>query len=224
MVTRTAQGIPGDALNVGLVGSREDVVRAMHDAGWFPADPITLKSSIEIIGSVLLDRSYQTAPVSPLYYQGRKQDLAFEKPSGTSADRRHHVRFWLALERGEEGRPVWLGSRHLRSRRGPQSLYRRGHASHRARYRCRARRPHGRPRESAHGRGDSIRSPASARRSTAATARATAITPTAKSILRGWCQDGRKTSAPPQVLSSPALVQFKDQLWAATKNALPMST
>ena len=31
MVTRTAQGIPGDALNVGLVGTREDVVRAMHE-------------------------------------------------------------------------------------------------------------------------------------------------------------------------------------------------
>jgi hypothetical protein len=28
MVTRTASDIPGDALNVGLVGSKEDVVRA----------------------------------------------------------------------------------------------------------------------------------------------------------------------------------------------------
>ncbi len=110
MVTRTAQGIPGDALNVGLVGSRDDVVHAMHAAGWFPADPITLKSSIEIIGSVVLDRPYHTAPVSPLYYQGRKQELAYEKPSGKSADRRHHVRFWHVLEKGEEGRPVWLGS------------------------------------------------------------------------------------------------------------------
>ena len=42
MVTRTASDIPGDALNVGLVGSKEDVLRAMHAAGWFPAEPITL--------------------------------------------------------------------------------------------------------------------------------------------------------------------------------------
>ena len=41
MVTRTASGIPGDALNVGLVGSKENVLSAMHAAGWFPADPIT---------------------------------------------------------------------------------------------------------------------------------------------------------------------------------------
>ena len=43
MVTRTSQDIPGDPLNVGLIGSQEDVVRAMHAAGWSPADPITSK-------------------------------------------------------------------------------------------------------------------------------------------------------------------------------------
>jgi hypothetical protein len=110
MLTRTANGIPGDPINVGLVGAREDVLCAMNAAGWYPADPITLRSSIEIVGSVLLDRPYREAPVSHLYYNGRRQDLAFEKPVGNSADRRHHVRFWRALERGQEGRAVWLGA------------------------------------------------------------------------------------------------------------------
>jgi hypothetical protein len=110
MITRTGAGIPGDALNVGLVGSKEDVLRAMQAAGWFPADPITLRTSIEIVGSVVLDRPYRNAPVSPLYYDGEKEQLAFEKPDGRSADRRHHVRFWLVLEKGTDGRPVWLGS------------------------------------------------------------------------------------------------------------------
>ena len=110
MVTRTGSGIPGDALNVGLVGSKEDVLQAMHAAGWFPADPITLRTSVEIVGSVVLDRPYHDAPVSPLYYDGKKEQLAFEKPDGKSADRRHHVRLWLVLEKGTDGRPVWLGS------------------------------------------------------------------------------------------------------------------
>jgi hypothetical protein len=109
MVTLTGQGIPGDAINVGLIGDQRDVVCAMHAAGWFPADPITLKSSIEIVGSVLLDRQYKDAPVSNLYYLGRREDLAFEKPVGNSADHRSHVRFWKVLDKGEEGRPVWLG-------------------------------------------------------------------------------------------------------------------
>jgi hypothetical protein len=110
MVTRNGEGIPGDPLNVGLVGSKEDVLCAMHAAAWYPADPITLRSSIEIVGSVLLDRPYRDAPVSPLYYDNKREDLAFEKPVGSSADRRHHVRFWEVLDHGEEGRAVWLGA------------------------------------------------------------------------------------------------------------------
>jgi hypothetical protein len=109
MVTLTAQGIPGDPINVGLVGETKDVLCAMQAAGWYPADPVTLRSSIEIAGSVLLDRPYRDAPVSPLYYLGRREDFAFEKPVGSSADHRHHVRFWKVLEAGQEKRPVWLG-------------------------------------------------------------------------------------------------------------------
>ena len=109
MVTRTAQGIPGDPIDVGLIGDKRDVLCAMHAAGWYPADPVTLRSSIEIVGSVILDRPYREAPVSPLFYLGRREDLAFEKPVGDSADRRHHVRFWKVLDEGQEKRPVWLG-------------------------------------------------------------------------------------------------------------------
>jgi hypothetical protein len=110
MVTYTRTGIPGDPINVGLVGAQEDVLCAMNAAGWYPADPVTFRSSLEIIGSVLLDRPYRDAPVSPLLFQNKREDLAFEKPAGKSADRRHHVRFWEALDRGEEGRAVWLGA------------------------------------------------------------------------------------------------------------------
>ncbi|UPK30738.1 LssY C-terminal domain-containing protein [Bradyrhizobium sp. 195] len=110
MLTSTAQGIPGGPINVGLVGSREDVISAFHVAAWFPADPITLRTSAEIVGSVLFDRPYKDAPVSPLFFEGRREDLAFEKPDGVSADRRQHVRLWLVLTNGTDGSPVWLGS------------------------------------------------------------------------------------------------------------------
>ena len=82
----------------------------MYAAGWRPADPVTFSSSARIVGSVLLDRPYLDAPVSPLFYENRKQDLAFEKPSGKSARTRHHARFWKALDAGDDGLPVWLGA------------------------------------------------------------------------------------------------------------------
>lgn len=110
MVTATAQGIPADAINVGIVGSSKDILCAMREAGWYAADPITWKSSLEISGSVVLDRPYPKAPVSPLIYAGRPEDLAFEKPVGTSADQRHHIRLWMVLKEGEERRSVWLGA------------------------------------------------------------------------------------------------------------------
>lgn len=86
MVTHNADGIPGGPINIDLIGSREQVVLAFHAAGWDPADPITLRTSLKIVGSVVLDRPYRDAPVSPLYFEGRHEDLAFEKPVGRSAD------------------------------------------------------------------------------------------------------------------------------------------
>ena len=110
MLTATAQGIPGGPINVGLVGSHEDLIRAFHAADWYPADPVTLRTSVEIIGSVLLDRPYKSAPVSPLFFEGRQEDLAFEKADGISADRRQHVRLWSVLAKGADANPVWLGA------------------------------------------------------------------------------------------------------------------
>jgi hypothetical protein len=110
MLTLTAQGIPGDPINIGLVGDLSEVRCAMQEAGWYLADPVTFRSSIGIAGSVVLRRPYRAAPVSHLYYLGRREDLAFERPVGNSADHRHHVRFWKVFDEGQEKRPVWIGA------------------------------------------------------------------------------------------------------------------
>jgi hypothetical protein len=110
MVTRTPQGIAGDPINVGLVGTRTEIMRAFALAHWDTADAVTLKTAVEIGESVLFDRPYPDAPVSQLLYEGRAQDLAFEKPVGDSADQRHHVRLWQTPELQDDGRPLWLGA------------------------------------------------------------------------------------------------------------------
>jgi hypothetical protein len=212
MVTTTAQGIPGDAINVGLVGSSKDVLCAMREAGWYAADPITWKSSLEISGSVLLDQPYPHAPVSPLFYAGRREDLAFEKPVGKSADQRHHVRLWMVLKDGEEGRPVWLGAATFDRSVGlsrytgaithhiapdidldrdliESSLQSAGMIS--ARYQVMGLGPTllGR-----NGGGDSY------------------FTDGEVWMMR-LVEDCKKTSVAPEILPSPAVVQFKDEIW-----------
>jgi hypothetical protein len=71
-----------------------------------PADANTLKSSAGITGSVAFSRPDSDVPASPLFLDGRKQDLAFEKPIDACADRRNHVRFWKALCAGVVAWPL----------------------------------------------------------------------------------------------------------------------
>jgi hypothetical protein len=109
-VTQNADGIPGGPLNVALIGDKSGVVNAMLAAGWKPADAITLDSSIKIAVSVVFDRPDPNAPVSNLYVFGRKQDLAFEQEIGSSADRRHHVRWWKCEPSDRLGNECWIGA------------------------------------------------------------------------------------------------------------------
>lgn len=108
-VTHTADGHPGDPINIGMVGTESQVIQAMTAAGWFPADPITFHSSVRIVVDSVFRRPDDEAPVSSLFLFSRKQDLAFEQPVGNSPRQRHHVRFWRSNEL-EDGRPLWLGA------------------------------------------------------------------------------------------------------------------
>jgi hypothetical protein len=107
-ITHTADGHPGDPLNVAVVGTEEDLIRAMVAIGWSPANSITFESSLRIVVDSLLRRPDDQAPVSSLYLFGRKQDLAFEQPVGNSPRQRHHVRFWHSPQVND--RPLWFGA------------------------------------------------------------------------------------------------------------------
>jgi len=101
-VTTTADGIPGDPLNLLVIGSETELVSSLLASGWFPADPITLATSIRIAESSVFHRPYKDAPISNLYLFGRKEDLGFEKPVGKDPRERHHVRFWRVEPKQDE--------------------------------------------------------------------------------------------------------------------------
>lgn len=220
MVTRTAQDIPGDAMNVGLVGVREELIRAFAAAGWYPADPITFDSSVGIIDSVLLHRPDPEAPVSSLYYEGRRQDLAFEKPVGTSARQRHHVRFWLVLEQGMEGRPVYLGAATFDDSVGVSRYT--GQITHHTGPDIDAER-------------DLIIADLTAAGMLTTTYQVSGIGPTLLAFNGGgdrYTTDGEidfgvisigavRQNAAPIALPSPAVTEFKDRLWTAVGDVTP---
>jgi len=108
-ITHAADGLPGDPLNIALVGSETELKRIMLLAKWYPADPLTWRSCLRIAEGTILHRPYEDAPVSNLYLWGRREDLAFEQPVGDDPRRRHHVRFWRSAAT-EDGRSVWMGA------------------------------------------------------------------------------------------------------------------
>jgi hypothetical protein len=109
-ITHTSSGIPGDPINVSLIGTKAQVLKIMVTAKWYPADPLTLRSCLEIAEATVLKRPYDGAPVSNLYLWGRKEDLAFEQPVGRDPRKRHHVRFWRSTTDDPDGWPVWVGA------------------------------------------------------------------------------------------------------------------
>jgi hypothetical protein len=109
-MTYTADGIPADPINVALIGTRDEVMKIMLAAKWYPADKLTMRSSLKIAEASVLKREYEDAPVSSEFLFGRKQDLAFEQAVGDNPRHRHHVRFWETDKLDSDERPVWLGA------------------------------------------------------------------------------------------------------------------
>lgn len=92
--TRTADGLLGDPVNLGLLGTGAQLHQAMTAAGWTRADDLTVKTGARIVRDTLRRRSYPQAPVSPLFLFRRRQDFAYQQEVSGSPSQRHHVRFW----------------------------------------------------------------------------------------------------------------------------------
>jgi hypothetical protein len=92
--TVTGDGLPGDPVNLVLIGTLTQLNSAFAIAGWSVADRLGLASSWRMIRAFLLNSPYPTAPFSTLYLFGRGQDIGFQRAIGESPRKRHHVRFW----------------------------------------------------------------------------------------------------------------------------------
>ena len=98
----TGDGLPGDPVNLVLIGTLRQLHAAFATAGWSQADRLDLASSWRMVRAFLCNSPYPTAPFSTLYLFGRGQDIGFQKSIDNSPRRRHHVRFWaLSMEHAE---------------------------------------------------------------------------------------------------------------------------
>jgi hypothetical protein len=101
--TLTGDGLPGDPVNLALIGTFQQLRSAFAIVGWSEADRLDAASSWRMVRAFVFNSSYPTAPFSTLYLFGRGQDIGFQKAIDNSPRKRHHVRFWaLSLARAED--------------------------------------------------------------------------------------------------------------------------
>jgi hypothetical protein len=132
LYSTTPDGFACDPINIGVVGTKKQLLRVMKQAGWHQADSRTIKTVLRLIICSVLKQPYPTAPFSTLYLLGRGQDLGFQLPVAGDPARRHHVRFWAASHTGNprhldhvsfwhrlhrsnlvNGRVLWVGAASL---------------------------------------------------------------------------------------------------------------
>jgi hypothetical protein len=101
--TITGDGLPGDPVNVALIGTLQQLRSAFACLGWSEADQLGLATSWGMIRAFVFNSPYATAPFSILYLWGRGQDIGFQKAIDNSPRKRHHIRFWaLSLARAQD--------------------------------------------------------------------------------------------------------------------------
>ena len=112
--TITGDGLPGDPVNLVLIGTRQQLHAAFTAAKWETSDRLSLTSSWRMAQSFVTNSPYPTAPFSTLYLFGRGQDFGFQKAIDNSPRKRHHIRFWaLSMEQVERKlgtADLWLTS------------------------------------------------------------------------------------------------------------------
>ncbi len=104
--TSNARGTAeGDPLNLVIVGDRTSIEECLST--WDETESLTLGTAWKTAKAFLLESHYRYSPVSPLYLDGREQDLALQR-ARLSLNQRLHLRLWASGVRFD-GQPVWIG-------------------------------------------------------------------------------------------------------------------
>ena len=99
--------LQGDPLNLVIIGEFQEIAAAFARRGWLPAEETYATAVWKTIKSFLFGSRYRYSPLSPLYYDGRHQDFARQKPRHDIHER-NHLRLWFTPLR-YRGKPVFIG-------------------------------------------------------------------------------------------------------------------
>jgi len=96
----------GDPMNLVIIGDRATVLQCFG-ARWDEAESITLATCWKTAKAFLLSHEYRYSPVSPMYHDGRVEDLALQRARSV-INERMHLRLWRTMK-SFAGQEVWIG-------------------------------------------------------------------------------------------------------------------
>ncbi|HXV28619.1 MAG TPA: LssY C-terminal domain-containing protein, partial [bacterium] len=97
----------GDPLNLVMIAEFQDMLDAMTLSGWDETEALSFASAGRMMKAFFTGSEYRYSPVSNLYFEGRKHDVAFQK-TRENINERLHLRLWLTPYTFE-GKSVWAG-------------------------------------------------------------------------------------------------------------------
>ncbi|MBU1132083.1 LssY C-terminal domain-containing protein [Patescibacteria group bacterium] len=110
--TETLTGISQEPISI-VLSARDDesLVRDFESAGWQAAAPINFSTAVDMGYAALLNKSYDSAPMTPSFWNAEVHDFGFEKSTAADSVRsRHHARFWKTNLRTRDGKSIYVGT------------------------------------------------------------------------------------------------------------------
>jgi hypothetical protein len=100
-------GLPGDMVNVLILGTQDEVLKAFTTAGWVKVDNTVKSTALNAALQSFEKKDYLTMPMSILYLFNRPQDYGFAHAEPVRvAMSRNHLRVWKSPYE-VDGKPLW---------------------------------------------------------------------------------------------------------------------
>jgi len=98
---------PGDMVNILIVGTEDEMVKAFTTAAWVKVDKSVGSTVMEGLRDTFEKKDYLTMPMSTLYLFDRPQDYGFAHAEPVRVIMsRNHLRVWKSPHQ-VDGRPLW---------------------------------------------------------------------------------------------------------------------
>jgi hypothetical protein len=78
-----------------LAKNDSDIIKIFKNADWEDADKLNYNSMKNMLENLIFQKSYEKAPITPLFWDNTTQNFSFQKNDNNRNIRyRHHIRIW----------------------------------------------------------------------------------------------------------------------------------